>query len=102
MAHMTDGCGPRCLNALQFSLAQQQLMYRAVDEHKWYMSEHAGYDVGYLAAVQDFMVHHLHRMAAEFRSRFCMELCPARLACELAALVPELNANYALRRCPHC
>ena len=99
---MTDARGPGCLNALQFSLAQQQVIYRAVDEHKWYMSERVGYDVGYLAALQDFMQHHMHRLAAEFRSRFCMELCPARLICGLAALVPDLNASYALRRCPQC
>jgi len=59
----------------------------AIDEHKWYMSERAGFDVGYDAAEKDFRRRYLDRFAREFRLDYCLGVCPGRHCCDLAQRV---------------
>ncbi len=65
--------------------AQLRRLEAAIDENKWYLSERAGYDVGYEAAEEDFRRRHLEQFAREFRMRYCLGLCPGRDRCEMAA-----------------
>ena len=44
-----------------FSKAEQ----RAIDEHRYYLSQRAGYDIGEENALRDWLTHHAHRWRQE-------------------------------------
>jgi len=65
----------------------------AIAEHKWYMSEDAGRDVGYAAAVADFLEHHFDRFAGELRLSFCRTRCGSGGECRLGAFVQSIPST---------
>ena len=65
----------------------------AVDEHKWHLSEKAGHDVGYDAAVADFLVRHFDRFAQDLRIEFCRIRCTASQGCTLAGFVGSIPST---------
>jgi hypothetical protein len=56
MGHFTKRADGR-----NFSKAEQH----AIDEHRYYLSERAGYDVGEENALRDWLTHHAHRWRQE-------------------------------------
>ncbi|NOY80417.1 MAG: hypothetical protein GXP31_05350 [Kiritimatiellaeota bacterium] len=78
-----------------FMEAQLRRLEAAIAENKWYLSERAGFDVGYEAAEEDFRRHHLARFAREFRVRYCLGTCPGRNYCEMAARFARTPAPFA-------
>ena len=89
----------KCAFFKDFMREQERRLREAIDENKWYMSERAGYDVGFEAAEYDFYVHHLHRFAHEFRVQYCGSRCPGRWECELAARIGALSAARQTQPC---
>jgi len=87
-----------CIHFREYMQEQERRLREAIDENKWYMSERAGYDVGYEAAEYDFAIHHLDRFAHEFRVEFCGARCPARWNCELGRRAARLADSRELCR----
>jgi hypothetical protein len=69
-----------CLNFKAFTKAQSDLVGKAIDENKWYLSEKAKCDVGNHEAQRDFIENHCKQWAAGFRAGFCAA-CPYRDSC---------------------
>jgi hypothetical protein len=80
---------------VHFAREQVELLRRCIDEHKWYLSQQAGYDVGRHVAEADFTRTHADRVAAEFRQEFCQRRCGRRDLCRRAARVGDLNRFWA-------
>jgi len=76
-----------------FTNEQLRRLASAIDENKWYMSERAGSDVGYEAALEDFRRRHLDQFARQFRLEYCLGVCPGRDRCELASRVSRPPAS---------
>lgn len=87
-----------CRNFHEYMREQERRLREAIDENKWYLSERAGYDVGYAAAEMDFAIHHLDRFAHEFRVEFCGTRCSARWECALARRAARLAGSRELHR----
>ena len=70
-----------CLNLAEYLSSERLQLSRAISEHKWYLSERAGHDVGYQVAEQHFIEHVLPAVADNFRMKYC-ENCenPTRCA----------------------
>ncbi len=78
------------------TFAREQLTHLrgCIDEHKWYLSERAGHDVGLARAEADFMDVHVERVAKEFRQKFCGECCALREQCSVTDIIDELNRRW--------
>jgi len=79
-----------CQNLRAYLMAQREHLRRAIEEHKWYLSERAGYDVGWEAAKNDFYRTHLDRVAQEFRVRYCRAYCVLKSDCSLVRDVESI------------
>ena len=79
----------RCFN--EYMAEARARLVRAVEENKWYLSERAGHDVGYQAAVDDFLNRHFDRFARELRLSFCLVQCKASAECALARSIGGLR-----------
>ena len=86
----------RCRHFDLYMAEQEGSLREAIDEDKWYLSEEAGYDVGYEVACENFMRHHLDRFAHEFRVRFCRNRCPSRTSCVLARRIESMPSSRQL------
>lgn len=84
-----------CRAFTQFMAAQRVHIQGCLDEHKWYMSEAAGHDVGREAASRDFVERHLDRVAREFRAAFCFTACEQRNSCPVIRLLKTPSAPEA-------
>lgn len=67
---------PAISEKLARTLAAQSSLYREVTaekeeimRHKWYMSEHAGHDVGYIRALYDWVTNHRADWRKAWRQR---------------------------------
>lgn len=67
---------PAMSEKLARTLAEQSLLYREVTaekeeimRHKWLLSERAGYDVGYIRALYDWMTNHRAEWRKAWRRR---------------------------------
>lgn len=70
---------------LEQSVAAQSILYReAVAEreeimrHKWFLSERAGYDVGYVRAMYDWIAHHRVGWRKSWRQNNALQPEPGR------------------------
>lgn len=64
-----------------FFTIQSRVIERSIAEHKWYLSEKAGKDVGWEAASQSFFNTYFAGFAAGFRVSYCTLVCPNRQEC---------------------
>ena len=87
-----------CVKFKVYMAEQHVGLKKAIDEDKWYLSERAGFDVGFEAAERNFCKHHLDRFAQAFRVDFCHNRCPERHHCELAKTVEQMRSTEQLRR----
>jgi len=62
-------------NLAEYLASERLQLCKAISEHKWYLSEQAGYDVGYQFAEQNFIENILPTFANDFRARYCNN-CP--------------------------
>jgi hypothetical protein len=69
-----------CQHLEDFLAYERLQLDRAITEHKWYLSERAGYDVGYQAAEQSFAENYLLEFAYAFRAKYC-EQCQSPTRC---------------------
>lgn len=72
-----------CINKDVFTY-QANVIKHSIEEDKWYLSEKAGYDVGWKIAEDHFIQTYLMGFAAGFRSSFCGFVCPKRFDCVIA------------------
>ena len=70
-----------CKHFDEFMSAQKGIIQKAIDENKWYLSQKAGYDVGWSKAEEDFIDNYLIKIAKEFRETFCGKICKDRENC---------------------
>jgi hypothetical protein len=73
----------KCCNE-SFFKEQANVVRKAIDEDKWYLSERAGHDVGLRAAEEHFIENYLKGFAACYRILYCSRLCPDKQNCMLA------------------
>jgi hypothetical protein len=67
-----------------FFVQQAELVRKCIAEHKWYLSEKAGHDVGWSYAEQHFARTYLQGFAIGFRAAFCGLVCFQRAICKLS------------------
>ena len=67
----------------KFMQVQTACLRRCIEQHKWFMSEKAHYDVGWEAAQADFTETYLNGFAAGFRACYCGSICPKRTVCAI-------------------
>ncbi len=72
-----------CRNFNTFIRTERDALQRAIDEDKWYLSERAGYDVGWEKAKQHFYKKFLLGFSKQYRRTFCEQLCEVRSSCLL-------------------
>ena len=79
-----EGVYQECVEP-EFWHIQSELFKKAIDQHKWYMSEHANppHDVGWDVAQADFTKIYLKGFGAGFRVFYCGLMCPKRLICTI-------------------
>ena len=65
----------------QFFQYQSKQLQRAINEHKWYLSERAHHDVGFEEAKRNFEQVYFQGFAAGFRVSYCGLVCPNRNFC---------------------
>ncbi len=71
-----------CLRVHHLFMEWQLRQYkRAVDEHKWYMSERLGYDVGWTAAEVSFVQNIVDGWAVDRVREWRENTCPLRHKC---------------------
>jgi hypothetical protein len=66
-----------------FIAQQAELVRKCIMEHKWYLSEKAGHDVGWTYAEHHFVRTYLPGFAVGFRATFCGLVCFRRAICPL-------------------
>jgi hypothetical protein len=67
-----------------FFVQQAELVRQCIAEHKWYLSEKAGHDVGWQYAEQHFLRNYLHGFAIGFRATFCGLVCMEKTICPIS------------------
>jgi hypothetical protein len=73
----------KCRNFNVFMRTERDALLRAIEEDKWYLSERAGYDVGWDYAKKHFAENFLHGFSVGYRREFCEKRCDYRLTCGL-------------------
>lgn len=73
----------QCVNQEVFTY-QAKVIKISINEDKWYLSERAGYDVGWEIATKHFIETYLMGFAAGFRASFCGMICEKRFNCTIA------------------
>jgi hypothetical protein len=75
----------RCEHLSEMLEAQTAALREAISEDKWYLSERAGYDIGFEKAQADFLEKYVMAWGAGFRKAYCgygckyRDICTARL-----------------------
>lgn len=72
-----------CKNFGGFMRTEKDALYQAINEDKWYLSERAGYDVGWDYAKRHFVMNYLNGFAERYRAEFCEKRCSYRDSCDL-------------------
>jgi hypothetical protein len=67
-----------------FFTVQAQSIQKCIEEHKWFLSEKAGHDVGWVEAEENFLDTYFMGFAAGFRASYCGSVCSLRHECEMA------------------
>lgn len=73
----------QCIDQQVFTF-QAQVLKKSIEEHKWYLSEKAGHDVGLEIAQEHFFKTYLNGFAAGFRASYCGFVCLKRHTCRIA------------------
>ena len=55
----------------------------ALEQHKYYMSQKVGHDVGWDVATADFNTNYMMGFAVGFRIAYCGLVCPRRCLCAI-------------------
>ena len=88
-----------CRNFSTYMRTQRNALRHAIDEDKWYLSERAGYDVGWEAAKQHFYKEFLMGFSQEYRRVFCEVQCHYTNECDLYKAhrsKTDIHAGHAL------
>ena len=75
--------GKTCENK-QFFVVQAEILKKAIEEEKWYLSESERRDVGWEAAEEHFISTISSGFMAGFRVAYCSLICPLKDTCEIA------------------
>jgi hypothetical protein len=70
---------------------QSELLKRCIEEEKWFLSEKAGFDVGFEAAEKSFILKYFKGFAATWRVIYCGLVCPLRHECIIGNKYCEKN-----------
>jgi hypothetical protein len=65
-------------------IKQAELLRKCIEEDKYYLSEKAGYDVGWDFAQQHFIKTYFAGFAVVWRAVYCSQACPLRSGCYIA------------------
>lgn len=76
-----------CTHTEEFLGLEREALKKAIDEHKWYLSEQAGYDIGYQFAQADFIQKYISIWGEIFRKKYCTRQCLDRDVCQYRASI---------------
>ena len=79
-----------CHHLADYLASERHRLFQAISENKWYLSEQAGHDVGYLATELHFIDHFLPAFACAFRIEYCQS-CQQAMQCGLRRDRDPLN-----------
>jgi hypothetical protein len=73
----------RCVELTKLLEFEREKLRKAIDLHKYYLSEKAPGDVGFQFAEQDFMKKYLQKWAIDSRNNYCESICEHSHECTI-------------------